>query len=119
MMENSQITADIGRKMHEMQDEISKLKSQLEAKEKEIADKAPDLKCMFEEGFAKLHEAVKPLVDKANIKIGEPTKEAVARMEEKISIHPFAAVMIALGAGLIVGKLLDGSTHYRTVKSDD
>ena len=114
MMESSQITAEIAQKIHEMQDEISSLRAQLA--EKADTGKASDIKTMFEEGFAKLHEAVEPIVKRANAKIGDPTREAVAHMEEKISIHPFAAVMIALGAGLIVGKLLDAGPHYRTVK---
>ena len=113
-MESSQITAEIAHKIQEMQSEISSLRAQLA--EKAETGKASDIKAMFEEGFAKLHEAVEPIVKRANDKIGEPTREVVARMEEKIAIHPFAAVMIALGAGLIVGKLLDNGPRYQTVK---
>ena len=115
-MENSQITAEIAHKIQEMQDEISSLRAQLA--EKMDTGGASDVKTMFEEGFAKLHEAVEPIVKRANVRIGDPTREAVARVEEKISIHPFAAVMIALGAGLVVGKLLDTGPHYRTVKAE-
>ena len=111
-MDNSQITADIARKIQDMQDEISSLKAQLADRAAEAEDKAPDLRTLFEEGFAKLHEAVRPIAERAHARIGEPARDAVARVEEKISIHPFAAIMMALGAGLVVGRLLDAGPHY-------
>ncbi len=105
-MENN---AEMEYTIEEMKREISSLKEQLEEKRREIARQTgPELshvKEMIEEGLAKVAETVKPVMGEANRKIAEPTVAAVRTLEKSIAAHPFAAILIAAGAGLVIGKV--------------
>lgn len=118
-MESNYMTEDMAARMEEMKAEIAALKELLAEKKDEAVSRIPDIKSMVEEGFAKVSDAIRPLAEEANRRIGNPTKEAVSRVEEKIAVHPFAAVMIALGAGLVVGKMLDIATRPVYVERRD
>lgn len=96
-------------RMESMQREIEELKAALA--EKELASgKSADMskiKCMFEEGFSKIIDALRPVLDGANQKLSEPAKAAATKIEEKIVVNPFTAVMLALGLGFLLGKTID------------
>ncbi len=111
-------------RMEEMKLEIAALKEALTEKaEKELEGGAHfghgphgidlgKIKCMIEEGFEKVTETLRPLVESAGRRISEPTRAAVARAEEKIAVNPFAAVAVALGAGFVLGKICTMATRY-------
>ena len=109
-MEKKMTTDEMQELIAEMKEEILQLKDQLAKTVKEEAKEltgTSDVRTMFEDGFAKLSDALRPLAEQANQKFGEPAKEMVERVEEKISVHPFTAMTVALGVGVVVGKLLD------------
>ena len=96
-------------RMECMQREIEELKAALASKDPS-PQKAVDMskiKCMFDEGFSKIVEALRPVLDSANQKISEPAKAAATKLEEKIAVNPFTAVMMALGVGFLLGKTID------------
>ena len=93
-----------------MKAEIAELKDALAEKEHQVMKKMPDMekvKATFREGYNKISEAVKPILDQADVKLGEPAREAMHKVEKNITVHPLASVAVALGAGLVIGKLLD------------
>ena len=122
-MESNYTPEDMAAHMEEMKEEIAALKQLLAEKRDEAADRGRDMKhdirAMVEEGFAKVSDAIRPFAEKAGHRIADPTKDVVARVEEKIVIHPIAAVMIALGAGLVVGKMIDVATRPVYVERHD
>lgn len=111
-MENDNTIDELTRRMEEMQEEIASLRAQLHEKET-APGKLPDMahiKSMFEEGFGKLSDALRPLADETERRVGE-----------KIAVHPFTAVMVALGAGLVIGKLVDAALRnpYRAPETKE
>lgn len=123
-MEEKDFAMDaIVERMEEMKLEIAALKEAL-AEKAEAAEKCePEengfqhldlhkIKGMLEEGFEKLNAALHPLLEKTGQKISEPTRAAVAKVEEKISVKPLTAVVIALGAGFILGKMCALAAHH-------
>lgn len=119
-MEGSYTNEEIMRRMEEMRDEIATLKAALAAKASETSETAeteraaPDMRGvrhMFEEGFERMSEALRPLVEEADRKIGGSARHIVAQTEEHIGARPFTSVALALGAGLLIGRLLDARTR--------
>ena len=51
----------------------------------------------------KVIEAIKPIVAKYE----EPSRAAVAKVGGKVADNPFLSVVVAFGAGIVIGKLLD------------
>ena len=111
-------------RMEEMKLEIAALKEALAAKTEEASDGGAHfvhghhgidlgkIKNMLEEGFEKVTETLRPLVEKAGHRISEPTRAALAKAEEKIAVNPLMAVAVALGAGFVIGKICTLATHY-------
>lgn len=105
-------------RMEEMKLEIAALKEALAAKTEETEGKEcrrPDLGKigdMLEEGFGKVTETLKPLLERAGHKIYDPTRAAVAKAEEKVAVNPLLAVAVALGAGFVIGKICAMTTQY-------
>lgn len=108
-MEQAQMANDMAEQMETMKREIKSLREKLAEKEAKVINNNPDLgkiKEMLEEGFAKVTDAVRPVIEAANHKIGEPAKAVASRVEDHIVVHPFMSIVCALGAGLIIGKLM-------------
>lgn len=61
------------------------------------------IKNAIDEGTKSVIEAVKPVVEKYE----EPSKAAVAKVGGKLSDNPFLSVVVAFGAGIVIGKILD------------
>lgn len=116
-MEKDYVMDDVAERMEAMKKEIESLKEQLAEKaEEKIAQHAPELykiKDVIEEGFAKIADAARPMMEAANHKIAEPAKAAASKMEEHIVIHPFASLICAIGAGFLIGKMMGiAETNY-------
>ena len=96
------------------EDVIMELKAEIEAlkwaiaeqQEKAEAKRIIDLnkiKGTLDEGAKSLLAAVKPVIEKYE----EPGRAAVAKVGTRVSDNPFLSVVIAFGAGIVIGKLLD------------
>lgn len=96
----------------ELKEEIATLKAKLHEKEKRVEGHIPEIKEMIEEGFEKVSDAVRPFAKEAEHAIAEPTKEIMSLIEERINARPFTAMLVALGAGFVIGRLLDVTTRY-------
>lgn len=112
-------------RMEEMKLEIAALKEALAQKAEDIAEEGGEhfrhgvhsidlgkIRSMLEEGFEKVTETLRPLVETAGRRISGPTRAAVAKAEEKIVVNPFTAVVVALGAGYVIGKICTMATRY-------
>jgi ElaB/YqjD/DUF883 family membrane-anchored ribosome-binding protein len=62
------------------------------------------IKSLMEDGFSRISEAIRPVMEKLNVKLGKPAGDAVNSLEEKIAEHPFKSVTIALVTGFAIGK---------------
>jgi ElaB/YqjD/DUF883 family membrane-anchored ribosome-binding protein len=113
MMENMAI------RIEEMKAEIAALRIMLAEKREKPADKAPEIRSMLEDGFAKVSDAIRPLAREVSRGIGRPARSVVTNIEEKIALNPLAAIMVALGAGLVVGKALDIAARHTDTENDD
>jgi ElaB/YqjD/DUF883 family membrane-anchored ribosome-binding protein len=118
-MESSSMTKDMEIRIDEMRAEIAALRTMLEEKREKPADKTTDIRSMLEEGFARVSDAIKPLAQEAGRRIGVPARSPVMTVEEKIALHPFAAVMAALGAGFVVGKAIEIAARRSDAKRGD
>ena len=79
------------------EDVIMELKAEIEALKCAIAEQQ-------EKAEAKrMLAAVKPVIEKYE----EPGRAAVAKVGTRVSDNPFLSVVIAFGAGIVIGKLLD------------
>lgn len=113
---------EIMERFENMKAEIASLKDTLVEKEASVAKNMPDMgkiKSLFEDAFAKLVETIRPVLDGANRSISEPAKAVASKVEEKIIIHPFTAVMIALGAGIVIGKTINIVSRISGTKTSD
>ncbi len=113
---------EIMERFENMKAEIASLKDTLVEREASVAKNMPDMgkiKSLFEDAFAKLIETIRPVLDGANRSISEPAKAVASKVEEKIIIHPFTAVMIALGAGIVIGKTINIVSRVSGTKTSD
>lgn len=113
---------EIMERFENMKAEIASLKDNLVEREASVAKNMPDMgkiKSLFEDAFAKLIETIRPVLDGANRSISEPAKAVASKVEEKIIIHPFTAVMIALGAGIVIGKTINIVSRVSGTKTSD
>ena len=96
------------------EDVIMELKAEIEAlkcaiaeqQEKAEAKRIIDfnkVKNTLDDGAKSLLAAVKPVIEKYE----EPGRAAVAKVGTRVSDNPFLSVVIAFGAGIVIGKLLD------------
>lgn len=111
-------------RMEEMKLEIASIKEAMTANEDAPKATCPTIdfskiRSMLEEGFEKVADALRPLAERADRNIGKPARAVVEKAEEKIVVNPFAAVAIALGAGLIIGKLISMSCPFSYDDDDD
>lgn len=91
----------------DLEAEVEALKGALEeqqqtAETKRLIDFAK-VKGAVDEGAKKVLEAIKPVIEKYE----EPSRAAVAKVGGKVSDNPFLSVIVAFGAGIIIGKVLD------------
>lgn len=113
---------EIMERFENMKAEIASLKDTLVEREASVAKNMPDMgkiKSLFEDAFAKLIETIRPVLDGANRSISEPAKAVASKVEEKIIIHPFTAVLIALGAGIVIGKTINIVSRVSGTKTSD
>jgi len=87
--------------------EIAELKKDLEdlreaAGKKRVLD-FDSVKSAIDEGARGVIKAIKPMLEKYE----EPSKAAVAKVGGKVSDNPFLSVIVAFGAGIVIGKILD------------
>ena len=61
------------------------------------------IRSAIDDGTKSVIEAIKPVVEKYE----EPSRAAVARVGGKVSDNPFLSVVVAFGAGIVIGKILD------------
>ena len=91
----------------ELKTEIEALKCAIaEQQEKAEAKRVIDfnkVKSTLDDGAKTLLAAVKPVIEKYE----EPGRAAVAKVGTRVSDNPFLSVVIAFGAGIVIGKLLD------------
>jgi ElaB/YqjD/DUF883 family membrane-anchored ribosome-binding protein len=106
-MEDNHMMENMAIRIEEMKAEIAALRIMLAEKREKSSDRSPEIRSMLEDGFAKVSDAIRPLAREAGRRIGRPARSVVTNIEEKIALHPLAAIMIALGAGLVAGKALD------------
>ena len=78
--------------VNKSEDVVMELKAEIEA-----------LKCAMDDGAKSLLAAVRPVIEKYE----EPGRAAVAKVGTRVSDNPFLSVVIAFGAGIVIGKLLD------------
>ena len=120
-MEND-YTRELEERLAALTAEVSELKEKLENKSagEGVHYDFSRIKALFDDGMGKLMEALKPIAAKANSRIAEPAKAVVHKTEEKVANNPFTAIMIALSAGVIIGKVLDICCRdYRCCCGDD
>ena len=97
---------DSEQRVAELEAEIATLKDALAAQQESGQKKYFDLekiKNAVDAGSQKVLEAIKPIVSKYE----EPSRAAVARVGGKVSDNPFLSVVVAFGAGIVIGKILD------------
>lgn len=90
----------------ELEAEVAALKDALAAQQEAGAKKYFDLdkvRTAIDEGTRNVIDAVKPLVEKYE----EPSRAAVEKVGGKVSDNPFLSVVVAFGAGIVIGKILD------------
>jgi len=94
-------------KIMELESEVGSLKEALAEHEetteaKRIIDFAK-LKDAISASAKEIIDAIKPVIEKYE----EPGKAAVSKVERKVADNPFLSVVLAFGAGIVIGKLLD------------
>lgn len=91
----------------ELKAEIEALKCAItEQQEKAEAKRIIDfnkVKSTLDDGAKTLLAAVKPVIQKYE----EPGRAAVNKVGARVSDNPFLSVVVAFGAGIVIGKLLD------------
>ncbi len=96
------------------EDIIMELKTEIEALKCAIAEQQEEaeakrtidfnkVKSTLDDGAKSLLAAIRPVIDKYE----EPGRAAVAKVSNRVSDNPFLSVIIAFGAGIVIGKLLD------------
>ena len=96
------------------EDAIMELKAEIEALKCALAEQQEKaeaksivyfnkVKNTLDDGAKSLRAAVKQVIEKYE----EPGREAVAKVGTRVSDNPFLSVVIAFGAGIVIGKLLD------------
>jgi len=97
---------DSEQRVAELEAEIATLKDALAAQQESAPKKYVDfekIKSAVDAGSQKVIEAIKPIVAKYE----EPSRAAVAKVGGKVADNPFLSVVVAFGAGIVIGKLLD------------
>jgi ElaB/YqjD/DUF883 family membrane-anchored ribosome-binding protein len=94
-------------KMMELESEVETLKETIaEHEEKAEAKRMVDfvkLKDAINSSAKEVLDAIKPVIEKYE----EPGRAAVSKVERRVADNPFLSVVIAFGAGIVIGKLLD------------
>jgi len=93
--------------IEELESQIADLKEEIAeqhetAEEKRVID-FTKIKGAIDDSARGVIDTIKPYIEKYQ----QPGKEAVAKVGEKVSDNPFLSVVIAFGAGIVIGKLLD------------
>lgn len=98
----------------ETRDELDQLREDLKAVRADLAALGKDLVSVTKSGAASASEAARDEARKRLEQLTDAwddakdsTRAAKRDVERTIEDHPFASVMIALGVGVVVGKLLD------------
>ncbi len=91
----------------ELETEIEALKSALAEHEetseaKRVIDFAK-LKNAISDSAKDVLDTIKPVIEKFE----EPSRAAVAKVGNRVSDNPFLSIIIAFGAGIVIGKILD------------
>ena len=97
---------DSEQRIAELEAEIATLKDALAAQQESSPKKYVDLekiKNAVDASSQKVIEAIKPILAKYE----EPGRAAAAKVGGKVSENPFLSVVVAFGAGIMIGKLLD------------
>ena len=91
----------------ELRAEIEELKSTIAQQQEKAEAKSivyfNKVKNTLDDGAKSLLAAVKPVLEKYE----EPGRAAVEKVGARVSDNPFLSVVIAFGAGIVIGKLLD------------
>ncbi|NLX84996.1 MAG: hypothetical protein GXZ00_05220 [Synergistaceae bacterium] len=96
------------------EDAIAELKTEIEALKSTIAEQQEKaeaksivyfnkVKNTLDDGAKSLLAAVKPVLERYE----EPGRAAVEKVGTRVSDNPFLSVVVAFGAGIVIGKLLD------------
>ena len=93
----------------ELKAEIEELKNAFAEQQEKAEAKSivyfNKVKNTLDDGAKSLMAAVKPVLEKYE----EPGRAAVEKVGTRVSDNPFLSVVIAFGAGIVIGKLLDYS----------
>lgn len=92
----------------ELEAEVAALKDALAAQQDNAVNTRKyfdidKIRSAIDDGTKSVIEAIKPVVEKYE----EPSRAAVARVGGKVSDNPFLSVVVAFGAGIVIGKILD------------
>lgn len=94
-------------RIEELEAELADLKEVLEGYKEEAEDavetKIEKVRSVLEAKADDLMASVKPVLDKYE----ESGKAAVGKVGDKVADNPFMSVVVAFGAGIVIGKLLD------------
>ena len=99
---NEDVIMELKAEIEALKNAISEQQEKAEAKSVVYFNK---IKNTFDDGAKSLLAAVKPVLEKYE----EPGRVAVEKVGTRVSDNPFLSVVIAFGAGIVIGKLLDYS----------